>query len=443
MYATHLTCLSCGHDVPLDSPFGCPVCGGNQEVAYDFEALRASWTPPAGFETGRRDIWRYAALLPVRGLDHVPPVRVGATPLYPAPRLAAHAGLRHVFVKDDGLNPSASFKDRASAVVAARAAAGLLPGGAGGGAPRTPINGTGGDAPRSITVAGASTGNAGSSMACMAAALGLRAVVFVPKAAPPAKIAQLLTFGAAVVAVEGSYDDAFALCEQVCAERGWLNRNTGRNPFTREGKKTCALEIGEQLAWRAPDRVFVSVGDGNILTGLWKGFRDLHAAGVLDRLPRLVAVQSERSNAIARAFAALRAAGTTAATFDPRSARVEPVRATTCADSISVDTPADGPAALRALFETDGETVEVSDEAILAAIPLTARLTGVFAEPAGAASVAGLLALAARGTVAPEERVVCVVTGSGLKDVAAARRVAGEPLVIEPTPAAFAAAWRE
>lgn len=420
MYATHLTCLVCGHETDLAAPFGCPACRGNQEVTYDAAALRAAWTRPAGFETGRRDIWRYAALLPLRGLATVPPVRVGVTPLYDAPRLAAHVGLRQVWVKDDSLNPSASFKDRASAVVAARAAAAGVP-----------------------VVAGASTGNAGSSMACMAAALGLRAVVFVPKAAPPAKIAQLLTFGATVVAVEGTYDDAFALCEQIAAERGWLNRNTGRNPFTREGKKTCALEIAEQLQYRAPDRVFVSVGDGNILTGLWKGFRDLVAVGALDRVPRLMAVQSERSDAIARAVAALQAEGVTGATLDPKAVRVAPVRATTVADSISVDTPADGVGAVRAVLESGGAAVTVSDEEILAAIPLTARLTGVFAEPAGAASVAGLVAAAARGLVDPAERAVCVVTGSGLKDVAAARRVAGEPLVIEPTRAAFEAAWRE
>lgn len=419
MYATHLTCLVCGREAALDAPFGCPACGGNQEVTYDTAAVRAAWVPPTGFETGRRDIWRYAPLLPVRGLEHVPPVRVGFTPLYDAPRLAAHVGVAQVWVKDDGLNPSASFKDRASAVVAARAAAARVP-----------------------VVAGASTGNAGSSMACMAAALGLKAVVFVPKAAPPAKIAQLLTFGATVIAVEGTYDDAFALCEQVCAERGWLNRNTGRNPFTREGKKTCALEVAEQLHGRAPDRVFVSVGDGNILTGLWKGFRDLVAIGALDRLPRLMAVQSTRSNAIALAVAALHVRGVTAATLDPKAVHVAPVRATTVADSISVDTPADGVAAVRAVFETEGDAVTVSDDDILAAIPLTARLTGVFGEPAGVASVAGLVAAAASGAVAPDERVVCVVTGNGLKDVAAARRVAGEPVVIEPTLAAFTAAWR-
>lgn len=419
MVATGLACLVCGATSDLDAAFACPRCGGNQEVRYDLAALRKTWTPPQGFETGRHDVWRYAPLLPVRGLAHVPPVRVGFTPLYPTPRLAAHAGLRHVWLKDDGLNPSASFKDRASAIVAARAAAAGVP-----------------------VVAGASTGNAGSSMACMAASLGLTAVVFVPKAAPPAKIAQLLTFGAHVIAVDGTYDDAFALCTEVCAERGWLNRNTGANPFTREGKKTCALEIAEQLGWRAPDRVFVSVGDGNILTGLWKGFRDLVEAGFLDRVPRLMAVQSERSNAIARAVRALRAAGVTRDTLDPTAIAIEPVRATTIADSISVDTPADGVAAVRAIFESDGDVIEVSDEAILAAIPLTARLTGVFGEPAGVTSVAGLLASAARGDVAPDERVVCVNTGSGLKDIAAARKVAGEPTVIEPTRAAFDAVWR-
>ena len=416
-YALGLRCLRCDHETAgLDAAFLCPRCGANQEVVYDVARLRADWRRPAAPNEGRPDMWRYAPLLPVASLDLVSPLRIGMTPLYAAPRLAAAIGVRHLYLKDEGLMPSASLKDRASAVVAAR-----------------------GRETGAETLAGASTGNAGSSMACVAASTGQDAVVFVPRSAPQAKIAQLLAFGARVFGVDGTYDDAFALCQEVAAERGWLNRNTGTNPFTREGKKTCALEICEQLGWRVPDRIAVAVGDGNIISGLWKGLRDLHAVGFIDRLPELLGVQSTRSAAIARAVAALEAAGPGGARRAPPDLELPPVHATTVADSISVDAPADGLAAVRAIVESGGTAITVPDEDILAHIALVARLGGVFGEPAGVASVAGLAALARRGTIRPQERVVAVVTGNGLKDIAAVMRVAGNWPVIEPTAAAFAA----
>ena len=421
MNAQGFRCLRCAHETAgLDGAFACPRCGANQEVVFDAAAVRRSWPRPDAWESDRADLWRYAPLLPVSDPAGVTPLRVGGTPLYAAPRLAAHLGLPEVelFLKDDGLMPSASLKDRASAVVAARA--------------------------REIgaeTLVAASTGNAGSSMAQIAASTGQRAVVFVPKNAPAAKIAQLLTFGARVYAVDGTYDDAFALCQQVAAARGWHNRNTGANPFTREGKKTCSMEICEQLGWQPPDWIVVSVGDGNILSGLWKGLRDLHAIGFIDRLPRLVAVQSARSEAIVRAATAVRDAGVHAGNLDPTRIEVRPVRATTIADRIAVDAPADGLAAVRAVVESGGTAVSIPDEDILAHIGTVARLGGVFGEPAGVASVAGLAALVGGGAIAAGDRVVCVITGNGLKDVAAARHVAGEPTVIEPSLAAFDRAW--
>ncbi len=276
-------------------------------------------------------------------------------------------------------------------------------------------------------VAGATTGNAGSSMACLAASMGMRCVVFVPESAPPAKIAQLLVFGAKVIAVRGTYDQAFDLCAEVCARRGWFNRNTGSNPFTREGKKTCSFEIWEQLGREAPDWVAVSCGDGNILSGLWKGFYDLAAMGLISRRPKLLCAQSDASDAVARTVQHVRDIGQ----VDWMRVQVARVRATTCADSISVDEPRDGLAAVRAVIESGGAAVTASDADILAAIPELARGAGVFCEPAAAAGWAAVKKAAPLGLIHPEERVVVVLTGHGLKDISSARKVAGEPLVID------------
>ncbi len=417
-----LRCVACDHEIAWPTPAHvCPRCGGNTEVRYELARVRRLWMRGGPHANGRPDIWRYRPLLPVAPTDDagLARVRVGWTPLYRAERLGAHFGLQTLYVKDDGLNPSASFKDRATAVVLARAVA-----------------------DGHALVVGASTGNAGSSLACLAASLGVRAMLFVPRTAPQAKIAQLLAFGAQVFAVDGSYDQAFDLCLEVARERGWLSRSTGINPFTREGKKTCALEIVEQLGWQVPDYVAVSVGDGNIISGLWKGFSDLYELGLIERRPRLIAVQSQLSNAVARSVQALRAAGAGGAKPDWTRVQVATVQATTVADSISVDLPRDGLAAVRAVVESEGFAIEVSDDDILQTIPLLARAQGVFGEPAGVASVTGVRAAAAAGLIDPTASVVCVVTGNGLKDVKAAIRVAGEPVGIAPTAAAFAAAYR-
>jgi threonine synthase len=303
--------------------------------------------------------------------------------------------LRELYFKDDGRNPSASFKDRAGAVALARA---LELG--------------------HRVVTGASTGNAASSMSCLAAALNVKTVIFVPETAPVAKIAQLLVFGSKVIAVKGTYDQAFDLCLKATEEYGWYNRNTGFNPFTREGKKTCSFEIIEQLGFQCPDKVFVSVGDGNILTGLWKGFRDFHALGLIDKLPQLIAVQAGKSDAVKRAFES--------------DGVIRAVSGETLADSISVSLPRDGVAAVRALKESNGFAIAVSDQEVLEAIPLLARAEGVFAEPAGAAAVAGLRKAVQEGHVRSDEKVVAVITGNGLKDVASAMKAVGKPFSVEP-----------
>jgi threonine synthase len=321
--------------------------------------------------------------------------------------LASQLGLSHLWVKDDGRNPTASFKDRASAVVVAR-----------------------GQEIGAEVIVTASTGNAGAALAGMAAAVQQPAVIMAPKNAPPAKVAQLLIFGARVILVDGTYDDAFDLTLEASQAFGWYCRNTGYNPFTAEGKKTAAFEICEQLThelepdnagqhWIAPQAVFVSVGDGNIISGLHKGFKDLKALGWINHIPRLFGVQSTGSAAIYNAYQA--------GTED-----ITPVRADTLADSISVDLPRDGLRALRAATQTSGAYLAVSDESILEAITALGRVA-IFAEPAGATAYAGLVAAVDQGLVDSDEQIVVLNTGSGLKDIAAARKAAGDAVIIEPT----------
>lgn len=400
-------CIACATPQTVDfAGFLCPDCGGNLDVTYDYAAIAKDVT--AGFRDDQNDLFRYAPLLPVREADTAFPLRVGRTPLYAAPRLGESLGLRNLYLKDDTVNPSASTKDRASAVVLRRAM----------------------DIGAKV-VSIASTGNAGSSLACLAAALGLRAVVFVPETAPTAKLAQALSFGATVFAVRGNYDDAFDLCLDASKEFGWFNRSTGYNPFTREGKKTCAFEIWESLGGRAPDRIVVPTGDGNLLSGLWKGWCDLQAVGLVDRVPKIDCAQSDASAAICNTARRIRDSG--ASDPDWSSVVVDEVRASTSADSISVDRPRDGLAAVQGILQSGGETVTVPDEEILAAIPEMARTTGVFAEPAAAATWAALKQMLGNDKIEADEVVVCIVSGSGLKDIANVRKTVGEPLLIDPS----------
>lgn len=403
-------CSVCGAEHgPTELTYTCQADGGNLDVLLDYQAIRSSTSPGAIADSRDPSIWRYLPLLPVEDPGRVgTPLRaVGWTPLYAPSRLGLALGLRDLWLKDDGRNPTASFKDRASAVVLARAV----------------------EIGAEVVVT-ASTGNAGAALAGMAAAADVPAVILAPKTAPQAKVAQLLIFGARVILVDGTYDDAFDLSIEASEAFGWYCRNTGYNPFTAEGKKTAAFEICEQLTqalgseepdrWRVPQVVLVSVGDGNIISGLHKGFKDAYTLGWIERIPRLIGVQSAGSAAIANAFEA----GTEV---------IEPVRADTLADSISVDMPRDGLRALRAATQTGGAYVKVPDEEILSAMRELGREAAVFAEPAGATAFAGLVRALEQGLIDPKERVVVLNTGSGLKDVRAAMRAAGEPVVIEPT----------
>ncbi len=250
--------------------------------------------------------------------------------------------------------------------------------------------------------------------------MGLRTVIFVPQRAPQAKVAQLLIFGARVIMVKGTYDQAFDLCLEAAREYGWYSRNTAYNPYLSEGKKTAALEICEQLEWHAPDKIFVSVGDGCIIGGLWKGLRDLMALGLIERMPELIGVQAEGAAPLVRAW-------------EEGREDIDPIVPDTLADSIAVGRPRDAVKALRAVRATGGRYVAVTDEEILEAMRILGRKAAIFAEPAGAAGFAGLHNLLRRGEIGPEERIVVLVTGSGLKDVDSAIRAVGQPDLIEPT----------
>lgn len=384
-----LRCVVCGREyAPGTVDYVCPEHGneGILDAVYDYEAIGRMVSPATLAASSEFSQWRYRALLPVLPGTVPPPLPVGWTPLLPAPRLAAQAGVAEVFLKDDSRQPTGSFKDRASALAVMKAAeAGA----------------------RVITTA--STGNAAAALAGMCAAADMDCVIFVPESAPRAKIAQLLAYGARVYLVQGTYDDAFELCLEAAAEYGWYNRNTGYNPYMAEGKKTAAYEICEQLGWQAPDAVFVGVGDGCIISGLHKGFRDLLALGWIDRMPALMGVQAQGSDFMYRTWVDK---------ADPLT--YPPIVADTLADSISAGLPRDRVKASRAVIETGGAWLRVPDERILAAIPLLARASGVFAEPAAAASLAGLLAAREQGLVGAASRVALVVTGNGLKDVDAA-----------------------
>jgi len=394
---SHLQCPICGSRYDVNAvTYNCPKCGqaGTLEMIFDLERIKAQVTPAQiSAQTAPRDytMWRYRPLLPVQDAAFIPPLFVGWTPLVHAPRLAQRVGVRDVYVKEEGRNPTASLKDRASAMAVARA---------------MEIN-----APIVTT---ASSGNAAAALAGVCASANRQAVIFVPASAPQAKVTQLLVYGATVFLVQGSYDDAFDLSVQAAEEFGWYCRNTGINPYTTEGKKTAALEVAEQLGWHAPDVVLVPTGDGNILAGQYKGYADLTALGWIEKVPRLIGVQAEGSASLVHAWEQ---------NIAPENMTIE--RAETVADSISVGLPRDRVKAMRAVRSTGGAFISVSDDAILAAIPDLARQSGVFAEPAGSTALAGLYTAREKGLIGADERVVLMVCGNGLKDIPGAIRSLG------------------
>ncbi|MBI5486265.1 MAG: threonine synthase [Deltaproteobacteria bacterium] len=397
-----LRCTDCGREYREgEVEYLCTACAGTGAAGTAPRGvLRIEYGKVTGAvpDESYSDSRRWHVLLPLRSPESMPPLPVGPTPLHRAERLGKELGLARLVVKDDTVLPTGSLKDRASSVVVAKARE------------------LGRD-----TITTASTGNAAVALAAMAASVGLRAVILVPKTAPIAKRTQMLVFGATVVPVEGTYDDAYALSLEATRVFGWYNRSTAYNPLTVDGKKTVAFEIWEQLGRKAPDAVLVPTGDGVILAGVHKGFGDLRDAGLVDRLPRLYAAQAEGSAAIVRSL-------------DVEGEEVPGLaRATTIADSISVGVPAAGRWAKRALRETGGGGIVVTDGEIVEAIALLGRTSGIFCEPAAAAAIAGARKAAREGLVGRDETVVVLVTGNGLKDVAAAERAVRMPEAIVPT----------
>ncbi len=388
-------CIKCGaeHEA-LPNITTCKKCGGLLDIKYDYNYIKKTFSKE---KLAQRELsmWRYEELLPVTGEAKVKKLRVGWSPMYKADRLAEAIGLKNLWIKDDGINPTASLKDRASSMAVVKAAeAGV------------------------DTIACSSTGNAASSLAGNSAAAGFKTYIFVPDRAPKGKVAQLMIFGANVITVKGSYEDTFRLSAEAIDKWGWYNRNAAINPYLMEGKKTVSLEIAEQFDFKMPDYVAISVGDGCTIAGAWKGFKDLYAIGAIDKLPRLISVQSTGCYPINKAFA--------------ENKPLEHMEENTIADSIAVGVPRNADKALAAIRESNGIVVNVTDEEILDAMRLVGRTCGVFGEPAGSTGTAGVRKAVRDGLILSDATVCSVVTGNGLKDVANAIKAAGEPLNIAP-----------
>jgi len=377
---TGLVCVKCARRYGAAEHLVCPHCGleGILDVEYDYNEMRASLARSPLKSRSEGSIWRYADMLPTAGLGQRS-LRVGWTPLYHFPRLGKAIGHDRLYIKDDTLNPSASLKDRASAVAVAMA----VDKGAGG-------------------IACASTGNAASSLAVISASVGLKSYIFVPDTIPKPKLYQLGACAGRVFRVAGTYEDAFGLATSAVEKWGWDNRNCAINPYLVEGKKTCSLEIYEQLGYRVPDWVVVPVGDGCIISGQAKAFKELKTIGETARVPRMLAVQADGARPIVDAFLS--------------KGDVMPVRASTLADSIRVGEPRNWRKALRAIRESGGSALSVTDDEIIQAMLFLGKNAGIFAEPAGAAGFAGLLKALRAGLIAKDDVAVVIVTGSGLKD---------------------------
>jgi threonine synthase len=402
-YFTGLRCVHCGREYNTNEvDYYCTACGyheGILDVVYDYESIRKELNPSAITRNCNYSMWRYLPLLPVADPALIPHLQVGWTPLYAAPRLASELGVARCWVKDEGRNPTASFKDRASSMGVVKALE-----------------------KKASHITCASTGNAASSLAGFSAAAGISATIFVPARAPEAKVAQLLVYGAQVFSVQGTYDEAWELCMEASAEFGWYNRNCAINPYLIEGKKTVSLELAEQFMTLTPgefpDWVVVSVGDGCTVGGVWKGLREMHILGFIPRLPKILGVQAEGCKPFLTAW--------------QEKSSLIPCDANTLADSIAVGHPRNFVKGMRAVTESGGAFVSVSDEEILQAIPMLARKAGVFGEPAGVAGAAGVKRAVESGIIDPSESVAIIVTGNGLKDIQSAIRAAGRPISVSP-----------
>ncbi|MGH9177603.1 MAG: threonine synthase [Acidimicrobiales bacterium] len=402
-FVTGLTCRECGRPYPVEALHVCEFCFGPLEVVYDYDAVRAAVSREQ-IAAGPTTIWRYAALLPADARD---PVNLGAgfTPLVRAERLAAELGLGEVWVKNDTLNPTGSFKDRVVSVALTKA--------------------------RELgfkVAACASTGNLANSVAAHAAHAGMQSIVFIPHDLEEAKVVTTAVYGGKLVAVTGTYDDVNRLCAELAGEHPtWAFVNVNVRTYYAEGSKTLAFEVAEQLGWQAPDHVVVPIASGSQLTKVHKGFKELHQVGLLDEEPhvRVSGAQAAGCSPVATAFA-------------EHTDHVRPQRPNTIAKSLAIGNPADGWYALDVVRSTGGAVGSVTDDEIVEGIRLLARTEGIFAETAGGVTIATLAKLAAEGVVRPDERVVAYVTGIGLKTIDAVSPHVGPTVTIPPTMEAFA-----
>ena len=400
-----LRCRECGREYDVAPIFTCEWCFGPLEVTYDYDAIRSSVSREK-IAAGPLSIWRYQDLLPV---EHNPAVDLGAgfTPLVRADRLAAQLGLGELWIKNDTMNPTNSFKDRVSVVALSKALEFGFK-----------------------VAACASTGNLANSVAAHAAHAGLRSCVFVPANLEQGKIVTTAVYGGNVVAIDGNYDDVNRLCAELAGMYPWAFVNVNLRTFYAEGSKTLAYETAEQLGWQTPDHVVVPVASGSLLTKIRKGFHELYQVGLLDDEPQ---VRVSGSQALG--------CSPVAAAWLNESDTIKPVKPDTIAKSLAIGNPADGYFALDAVRQTGGGFAAVTDDEIVHAIRLLAETEGIFAETAGGVTIATLKRLAADGTIRPDERVVAYITGHGLKTLDAVVDHVGPTASISPTLDAFHAAF--
>lgn len=391
-------CTTCHKVFPPDERYTCDACGeeGILDVMYDYDAMKHVVTKDYFKAQTRKDIFRYLPLMSINDTYIDKTLRVGMTPLYKAHHLEQHFDIRALYIKDEGVNPSASLKDRASVVAVLKAIE-----------------------YKHKTIACSSTGNAASSLAAHAARLGLKSVIFVPKRAPFGKLRQMIAYGATVLQVDGDYKAAYTLSKAAIETYGWYNRNAAINPHMVEGKKTVAYELYEDLNYTVPDWVVVSVGDGCTIGGLYKGFYDLKALGLIESIPKLLGVQSTGCKPFVTAFQ----------TGHPLKETDE----ATLADSIAVGKPRNPVKGMTAVKASKGFFIDVSDNAILASMTLLGKTEGIFGEPAGVTSLAGLKEALDRRIIKHTDSVVLLMTGNGLKDPKTAEKALGKPTRIPPT----------
>jgi threonine synthase len=372
-----LRCRECGRTRPLEPAFVCEHCFGPLEVTYDFAAVRSRISRES-IAAGPSTIWRYADLLPATPVDG--DLGTGFTPLAEAHNLGRRLGLSHLYIKNDTLNPTGSFKDRNVAVATAFAL-------------RNGFD----------TLSCSSTGNLAGSVAAYAARAGLRALVFIPSDLEPGKVSAAEAYGATVVEVDGTYDDVNRLCAELADQHQWGIVNVNLRPFYSEGSKTLLFEVVEQLGWRAPDHIVVPVAAGSLLAKTAKALEELTAVGLLERAAtRIHAAQAAGCSPISTAIR-------------EGADRITPVRPNTVAKSLAIGNPADGRYAIRAVRRSGGWATAAPDPEILTGMALLAETEGILAETAGGVAVAGLQRLCAEGRIQPNETVVLCITGSGLK----------------------------